>query len=61
MNNHHLDTERQDNIRMLSESAQSFAIKASPLTRARALRGSATGFDRSFWTKLAEQGWEGII
>lgn len=61
MNNHHLDTERQDNIRMLSESAQNFAIKASPLTRARALRGSATGFDRSFWTKLAEQGWTGLL
>lgn len=61
MNNHHLDTERQDNIRMLAESAQTFAAKASPLTRARALRGSATGFDRSFWLKLAEQGWTGLL
>ena len=48
MNSDHLDTERQDNIRMLAESAQAFATKASPLTRARGLRGSASGFDRSF-------------
>jgi alkylation response protein AidB-like acyl-CoA dehydrogenase len=61
MNSDHLDTERQDNIRMLAESAQTFATKASPLTRARGLRGSASGFDRSFWGKLAEQGWTGLL
>lgn len=61
MNSDHLDTERQDNIRMLAESAQAFATKASPLTRARGLRGSASGFDRSFWRKLAEQGWTGLL
>jgi len=31
------DTERQDNLRMLRESAQSFAAKESPLARARGL------------------------
>ena len=61
MNSDHLDTERQDNRRMLAESAQTFATKASPLTRARGLRGSASGFDRSFWGKLAEQGWTGLL
>lgn len=61
MNNETLDTERQDNIRMLRESAQGFAAKASPLTRARNLRGSTTGFDRSFWSSLAEQGWTGLL
>ncbi|AJP47412.1 acyl-CoA dehydrogenase [Rugosibacter aromaticivorans] len=61
MNNETLEIERQDNIRMLRESAQGFAAKASPLTRARGLRGSATGFDRSFWGSLAEQGWTGLL
>ncbi len=55
------ETERQDNIRMLRESAQSFAAKESPLARARGLRGTATGFDRGFWGKLAEQGWTGLL
>ncbi len=61
MNSDYLDTERQDNMRMLAESAQTFAIKVSPLTRARGLRGSASGFDRGFWGKLAEQGWTGLL
>jgi alkylation response protein AidB-like acyl-CoA dehydrogenase len=61
MNSEHLDAERQDNIRMLAESAQAFASKASPLARARGLRGVASGFDRSFWSRLAEQGWTGLL
>jgi alkylation response protein AidB-like acyl-CoA dehydrogenase len=61
MNAHTENTERQDNLRMLRESAQSFALKESPLTRARALRGSASGFDRAFWQQLAEQGWTGLL
>jgi alkylation response protein AidB-like acyl-CoA dehydrogenase len=61
MNDSTQDTERQENLRMLRESAQSFALKESPLTRARALRGSASGFDRAFWQQLAEQGWTGLL
>ncbi len=61
MNDNTQDTERQDNLRMLRESAQSFAAKESPLARARGLRGTPTGFDRGFWGKLAEQGWTGLL
>lgn len=61
MNNDTLETERQDNIRMLRESARSFAVKESPLARARALRGTAAGFERSFWASLAAQGWTGLL
>jgi alkylation response protein AidB-like acyl-CoA dehydrogenase len=61
MTSDYLGTERQDNMRMLVESAQTFAIKVSPLTRARGLRGSISGFDRGFWGKLAEQGWTGLL
>lgn len=61
MNNDIQNAERQDNLRMLRESAQSFAAKESPLTRARGLRGTPTGFDRGFWGKLAEQGWTGLL
>lgn len=61
MNDSTQDTERQENLRMLRESAQSFAAKESPLTRARALRGTASGFDRGFWGQIAEQGWTGLL
>lgn len=55
------DSERAEQLNMLRESALSFATKESPLTRARALRQQTPGFDRRFWTALAEQGWTGLL
>ena len=55
------DSERAEQLSMLRESALSFATKESPLTRARALRQQTPGFDRRFWTALAEQGWTGLL
>jgi alkylation response protein AidB-like acyl-CoA dehydrogenase len=55
------DSERAEQLTLLRESALSFAAKASPLHRARALRQQTPGFDRQFWAALAEQGWTGLL
>ncbi|MCZ2089570.1 MAG: acyl-CoA dehydrogenase family protein [Burkholderiales bacterium] len=55
------DSERAEQLNMLRESALSFAAKESPLSRARALRLQAPGYDRRFWNALAEQGWTGLL
>lgn len=55
------DSERAEQLNMLRESALGFATKESPLTRARALRQQTPGYDRRFWTALAEQGWTGLL
>jgi alkylation response protein AidB-like acyl-CoA dehydrogenase len=56
-----MDDERRDTVRLLRESAQSFAVKESPLSRARTLRGCKPDFDRTFWDKLAALGWTGLL
>ena len=55
------DSDRAEQLTMLRESALSFATKESPLHRARALRRQTPGFDRRFWSALAEQGWTGLL
>lgn len=55
------DQEHIQQLDMLRSSAQAFVAKESPLTRARALRGKAPGFDLRFWSALAAQGWTGLL
>lgn len=53
--------ERRQQLELLRASATAFANKESPLSRARALRGKAPGFDLRFWNALAAQGWTGLL
>lgn len=53
--------ERRQQLELLRASAAAFASKESPLSRARALRGKAPGFDLRFWNALAAQGWTGLL
>jgi alkylation response protein AidB-like acyl-CoA dehydrogenase len=55
------DSEHAEQLNMLRASALSFAAKESPLTRARSQRRQTPGFERRFWTALAEQGWTGLL
>ena len=50
-----------EDLRQLRKSAEDFARRASPLERARELRGTPTGYDRAFWRILAQQGWTGLL
>lgn len=50
-----------DDLRQLRESAEDFASRASPLQRARSLRNTQPGFERSFWAAIAQQGWNGLL
>lgn len=50
-----------EDLRQLRKSAEDFAGRASPLARARELRGTPTGYDRAFWRALAQQGWTGLL
>lgn len=61
MRNDETNSESAETLRLLKESAAAFAAKESPLTRARALRGIQPDFDLTFWRKLAEQGWTGLL
>ncbi|MEP7296637.1 MAG: acyl-CoA dehydrogenase family protein [Burkholderiales bacterium] len=55
------DQDRQQQLDMLRSSALAFATKESPLSRARALRAKAPGYDLRFWNALAAQGWTGLL
>lgn len=46
---------------LLRDSARSFAAKSAPLTRLRALRDSATGYDAGLWREMSELGWTGML
>jgi len=48
-------SEREENSRMISESAA--AALADGVARARGLRFSSPGFDRAQWSEFAELGW----
>ncbi|MGZ8266326.1 MAG: acyl-CoA dehydrogenase [Burkholderiales bacterium] len=45
---------------MLRASVEAFLTRESSLARCRALHGQRLDYDRSFWQKLAAQGWVGI-
>ena len=46
--------------KMLVDTAQSFAKKSSPVSRARTLRDDALGFDPALWRQMGELGWLGL-
>jgi alkylation response protein AidB-like acyl-CoA dehydrogenase len=46
--------------RLLVETVASFVKKQSPVSRARALREDARGFDPKIWRFFGEQGWIGV-
>ena len=46
--------------KMLVDTAASFAKKSSPVSRTRALREDALGFEPKVWTQMAELGWLGL-
>jgi alkylation response protein AidB-like acyl-CoA dehydrogenase len=46
--------------KMLVETVASFVKKQSPVSRARALREDARGFDAKVWRFFGEQGWIGV-
>lgn len=46
--------------KMLVDTAQSFAKKSSPVSRARALREGPLGFDPALWRQMGELGWLGL-
>lgn len=54
-----LSEERLENIRMIRESAASFA-PAGNLLRVREARYQPVGFDRAIWREMAENGWIGL-
>ena len=53
------DAERAETIAMIADSA-AFMASRDTLARARALRGTVPGFDRTVWARAAEQGWLGL-
>ncbi|MDB5840471.1 MAG: acyl-CoA dehydrogenase [Herminiimonas sp.] len=55
------ETQRQDDLRLVSESALAFASRETPLSRVRGMRGRKPEFDRGIWNKLAAQGWTGLL
>ncbi len=46
--------------KLLAETVASFAKKQSPVSRARALREDARGWDAKVWRFFGEQGWIGV-
>ncbi|RJE83183.1 acyl-CoA dehydrogenase family protein [Paracoccus onubensis] len=54
------DLDRQQQLRMLIESAKGIAPRHGDFTRLRGLRFSQPGFDRDVWTRIAEMGWLGL-
>ncbi len=62
MNNalHPDDPDRQQQLRMLIESAKGIAPRHGDFTRLRGLRFLLPGFDRDVWARIAEMGWLGL-
>ena len=54
-----MDFELTPTQTLLAESAASFVRRESPVSRARALRESARGWDPLVWRQLGELGWLG--
>jgi alkylation response protein AidB-like acyl-CoA dehydrogenase len=52
-----------DDQLIIKDTARSFLVEKSPVSRMRELRDAedATGFSRSLWKEMGEMGWLGII
>ena len=53
------DAEVLERLGLLRDSARHYVDRASALKRARALRGTDPGYDRSVWAQLSDLGWLG--
>ena len=56
-----MNFELSEDQQMLADSMRQFARKESPLTRLRAMRKNALGWEKPMWKRLGEQGWLGIL
>jgi len=54
-------SDRADDRRMLAESVDDFARRATDVARVRKWRGVEPGFDRGLWRELAGMGWTGLL
>lgn len=54
-------SDRADDRRMLAESVDDFARRATDVARVRKWRGVQPGFDRGLWRELAGMGWTGLL
>jgi alkylation response protein AidB-like acyl-CoA dehydrogenase len=52
---------RDDDRRMLAESVDDFARRATEVPRVRKWRGVEPGFDRGLWREIAGMGWTGLL
>jgi alkylation response protein AidB-like acyl-CoA dehydrogenase len=52
--------ERDDNLRMIRDSAAAVAPRDGDLKRIRDLRFAHPDFDRAVWQQMAEMGWPGL-
>jgi len=52
--------EREENLRMLRDSAAAIAPRGGDLARIRALRFTRPGFDRATWREICGMGWVGL-
>ena len=55
-----MSSEREENIRMLRDSAGAVAPREGGTGRVRALRFGVPGFDRGVWRTICELGWVGL-
>jgi alkylation response protein AidB-like acyl-CoA dehydrogenase len=52
--------ERDENLRMIRDSAAAVAPRGGDLKRIRDLRFTEPGFDRAIWREMANMGWPGL-
>lgn len=50
-----------DTVEAFRDSARDFLSRADTITRLRALRSSAEGFDRQAWQSIANAGWPAVL
>ena len=53
--------ERDENVRLIRESAAGLAPRTGDLRRVRGLRFASPGFDRAVWRQMCEMGWPGLL
>lgn len=54
-------SDRADDRRMLAQSVDDFARRATDVARVRKWRGVQPGYDRGLWRELAAMGWTGLL